>query len=145
MIELKTKKPIIVSMCLAGVPCNYKGEAMPCQEVIDLVDDGRAIPLCPEQLGGLTTPRTPAERVGEKVIAEDGLDVTAEFEKGARRTLKVALQTGAEVAILKAKSPSCGKGIVYDGTYTRNLIEGNGVTSDLLLANGIQVFTEEEI
>ena len=145
MNEKKTDRPIIVSMCLAGVPCNYKGEAYSVAELIDLVDQGRAIPLCPEQLGGLTTPRTPAEQIGGKVIARDGRDVTAEFRKGAQRTLRIALQVGAELAILKAKSPSCGKGLVYDGTHSGRLIEGNGETAALLLQNGIQVLTEEEI
>jgi uncharacterized protein YbbK (DUF523 family) len=145
MSEIKTDKPIIVSMCLAGVPCNYKGETWPSPIVIDLVDQGRAIPVCPEQLGGLTTPRTPAEQIGGKVITKDGRDVTAEFKKGAQRTLLIAQQVGAEVAILKATSPSCGKGIVYDGTHSGTLIEGNGETAALLLQNGIQVLTEEEI
>ncbi|MFC1710068.1 DUF523 domain-containing protein [Patescibacteria group bacterium] len=145
MTEIKTDKPIIVSMCLAGVPCNYKGESAPCQQVIDLVDQGRAILVCPEQLGGLSTPRTPAEKSGIKVIARDGTDVTEEFETGAERTLKIAQQTEAEIAILKARSPSCGKGIIYDGSHTGSLTEGNGLTAGLLLENGIKVLTEEEI
>jgi uncharacterized protein YbbK (DUF523 family) len=145
MSEIKTEKPIIVSMCLAGVSCNYLGESWPIPQVIDLVDQGRAIPVCPEQLGGLTTPRTPAEQLGGKVIAKDGRDVTAQFKRGARRTLLIAQQVGAEVAILKATSPSCGKGMVYDGTHSGTLIEGNGETAGLLLRNGIQVLTEEEL
>ena len=145
MSEIKTDKPIIVSMCLAGIPCNYIGEACPSPKVIDLVDQGRAIPLCPEQLGGLPTPRTPAEQLDGKVITKDGRDVTAEFKMGAQRTLLIAQQVGAEVAILKARSPSCGKGIIYDGTHSGTLIEGNGETADLLIKNGIQVLTDEEL
>lgn len=145
MNEIKTDKPIIVSMCLAGVPCNYLGEATPCQEVIELVDQGQAIPVCPEQLGGLTTPRTPAEKVGDRVITKDGADVTAEFTKGAQRTLLIAKQTGAELVILKSRSPSCGKGTIYDGTHSGTLIEGNGLTAELLINNGFQVLSEEEL
>ncbi len=145
MSEIKTDKPIIVSMCLAGVPCNYKGESFSNPKVIELVDEGLAIPLCPEQLGGLTTPRTPAEQIGGKVITKDGRDVTAQFKKGAQRTLLIAQQVGAEVAIMKATSPSCGKGIVYDGTHSGTLTEGHGETAGLLLQNGIKVLTEEEL
>ena len=145
MTEINTDKPIIVSMCLAGVSCNYKGETWPHQKVMDLVDQGRAIPVCPEQLGGLTTPRAPAEQLGGKVITKDGRDVTAEFAKGAQRTLLIAQQVGAEVAILKARSPSCGKGMVYDGTHTGTLVAGNGETAGLLIKNGIRVLTDEEL
>lgn len=145
MVKLKTDKPILVSMCLAGVPCNYIGEAAPCQEVIDLVDQGRALPVCPEQLGGLTTPRAPAEKLDNRVITQDGGDVTAEFAKGAHRTLLIAQQVGAEVAILKSRSPSCGKGTIYDGTHTGTLIPGSGLTAELLMKNGIQVLNEDDI
>lgn len=132
-------------MCLAGVPCNYMGESRPCQPVIHLVDQGKAIPICPEQLGGLPTPRTSAERLGDRVFTINGTDVTEAFESGAQRTLKIARLVGADVAILKARSPSCGKGKIHDGTHTGNLIEGNGLTADLLMEGGIRVFTEEEI
>jgi uncharacterized protein YbbK (DUF523 family) len=145
MTQIKTDKPIIVSMCLAGVPCDYMGESHPCQPVIHLVDRGKAIPICPEQLGGLPTPRTPAERLGDKVLTLNGADVTEAFERGARRTLQIARLVGAEVAILKSRSPSCGKGRIYDGTHTGILIEGNGLTAELLMESGIRVFTDETI
>jgi uncharacterized protein YbbK (DUF523 family) len=145
VIEKNMDKPIIVSICLAGVPCNYVGESSPCQAVIDLVDKGKAIPICPEQLGGLATPRTPAEKLGDKVITKDGTDVTEELERGAQRTLKIAQSIGADLAILKVLSPPRGKGITYDGTHTGSLTEGNGLTAGLLIENGIQVYTEEEI
>ena len=145
MAAFKTDKPIIVSMCLAGVPCNFKGEATPCQTVIELVDQGVAIPVCPEQLGGLTTPRTSAEKLGSKVITLDGEDVSAQYEKGALRTLKIAQAVGAEVAIMKARSPSCGKGFIYDGSHSGTLTEGHGLTTGLLIENGIQVYTEDEV
>lgn len=96
-------------------------------------------------MGELTTPRTPVEKLGDKVIARDGADVTEEFEKGADRTLKIAQLVGSEVAILKARSPSCGKGLIYDGSHTGSLTEGNGITADLLIQNSIKVLTEEEI
>ena len=136
---------ILVSSCLLGVECRYKGDGCPCQKVIDLGKDNTLIPVCPEQAGGLPTPRTPSERVGDKVIMRDGTDVTAEYKKGAETALYLAKTLGADFAVLKANSPSCGKGIIYDGTFTGGKCEGNGVTSELLLNNGIAVYTEDEI
>ena len=136
---------ILVSSCLLGVECRYKGDACPCQKLIDLGKDHTLIPVCPEQAGGLPTPRTPSERVGDKVIMRDGTDVTAEYQKGAQTALYLAKTLGADFAVLKANSPSCGKGIIYDGTFTGSKCEGNGVTSELLLNNGIAVYTEDEI
>lgn len=136
---------ILVSACLLGVECRYKGDSVPCQEVIALKDRHTLIPVCPEQAGGLPTPRIPSERVGDKVISKDGRDVTAEYDKGAQTALYLAKELGADFAILKANSPSCGKGTIYDGTFTGGKCEGNGVTADLLIQNGIPVFTEEEL
>lgn len=136
---------ILVSSCLLGVECRYKGDGCPCQKVIDLGKDNTLIPVCPEQAGGLPTPRTPSERVGDKVIMRDGTDVTSEYKKGAETALYLAKTLNADFAILKANSPSCGKGIIYDGTFTGAKCEGNGVTSELLLNNGIPVYTEDEI
>ena len=136
---------ILVSSCLLGVECRYKGDACPCQKLIDLGKDHTLIPVCPEQAGGLPTPRTPSERVGDKVIMKNGTDVTAEYQKGAQTALYLAKTLGADFAVLKANSPSCGKGIIYDGTFTGGKCEGNGVTSELLLNNGIAVYTEDEI
>lgn len=136
---------ILVSACLLGVECRYKGDACPCQKLIDLGKDHTLIPVCPEQAGGLPTPRTPSERVGDKVIMKNGTDVTAEYQKGAQTALYLAKTLEADFAVLKANSPSCGKGIIYDGTFTGGKCEGNGVTSELLLNNGIAVYTEDEI
>jgi uncharacterized protein YbbK (DUF523 family) len=136
---------IIVSACLAGVACRYNGESKPCEAVIRLVAEGKAIPLCPEQLGGLPTPRLPAEQVGDKVIRKDGLDVTGEFERGAQEALKIARLVGAKNAILKARSPSCGCGKVYDGSFTGALVDGNGVFAEMCKREGMDVKTEEEI
>jgi len=134
----------IVSACLAGIKCRWDGEARPCQKVIELVKQGKAIPVCPEQLGGLTTPRTPAEQKNNKVFTKDGKDVTAQFERGAEEALKIAKLVNCDEAILKAKSPSCGSGKVYDGTFSGKLIDGDGVFAKILKKNNIKVFTENE-
>lgn len=136
---------IIVSACLAGLCCRYDGLAKPCEKVIQLVAEGKAVPVCPEQLGGLPTPRQSAERVGERVLRKDGVDVTAEFIRGAEESLKLASMIGATEAILKAKSPSCGCDQIYDGSFSGRLIPGDGVFAALCKANGIEVKTEEEI
>ncbi|WP_035288433.1 DUF523 domain-containing protein [Clostridium sp. KNHs214] len=146
---------IIVSACLCGINCKYSGGNNLNQKVLELVKEGKAIPVCPEQLGGLSTPRIPHEIKGgtgkgvlegsAKLINPEGGDSTKEFIKGAYETLKIAQTVGAKKAILKAKSPSCGCGLIYDGTFTGNKIEGNGVTTELLLQNGIEVITEEVI
>jgi uncharacterized protein YbbK (DUF523 family) len=134
---------IIVSACLAGIKCNYNNDSKPCQEVVDLVKAGKAIPLCPEQLGGLPTPRPAAELSEEKVITNTEEDVTKEFLKGAEEVLKIAQMVGAKEAILKSKSPSCGCGKVYDGTFSKTLIDDDGVTVKLLKKNGIKVRNEK--
>ncbi len=131
--------------CLAGIKCRWDGEARPCKKVIDLVKQGKAIPVCPEQLGGLTTPRPPAEQKGKKVITKAGKDVSREFERGAREVLKIAKLAGCREAILKSKSPSCGSGKVYDGTFSGRLIDGHGVLTALLKKNRISVKSEEDI
>ena len=135
----------IVSACLAGVKCNYKGGSRPCPKVVELVKQGKAIPVCPEQLGGLTTPRVAAEQIEDKVITKDGEDVTIEFERGAREGLKIAKLVGCREAILKSKSPSCGAGKIYDGTFSKTLIDGDGTFAKLLKENDITVLTEDEI
>lgn len=135
----------IVSACLAGVKCRYDGESQPCDKILELVRNGEAIPVCPEQLGGLPTPRAQAEQQGAKVITKDGADVTNEFHRGAIEVLNLAKLVGCKEAILKSKSPSCGSGIVYDGTFTGTLIEGDGVLVRLLKENGINVLRDDEI
>ena len=138
-------KKIIVSNCLLGMECRYKGDSCRSEAVCALKDRAVLIGVCPEQMGGLSTPRNPAERVGDRVISSAGADVTAEYNKGAESALLLAKMNGATLAILKAKSPSCGKGLIYDGTFTGNKIPGNGVTVELLEKNGIRVFTEEDV
>lgn len=139
----------IVSSCLAGINCRYNGKSYENKEIINLVKEGKAIPLCPEQLGGLSTPRPPSEIVidengNKKVITQDNIDVTKEFLLGGERFLKVAKALGIKSAILKSKSPSCGYKCIYDGNFSGNLIKGNGITCDLLLENGINVYSEDD-
>ena len=136
---------LIVSGCLADLKCRYDGAAKPCEKVIRMVAEGKAIPVCPEQLGGLPTPRISAEIRGNKVIRKDGVDITEEFRRGAQEALKLAKLIGASTAILKARSPSCGSGQIYDGSFTGTLIVGNGVFAELCKNNGMEIKTEEEI
>ena len=135
----------IVIACLAGINCRFDGESRPCQKVIELVEQGKAIPVCPEQLGGLTTPRTAYEKKEDKVFTKTGDDVTAQFKNGAEEALKIALLANCDEAIVKSKSPSCGSGKVFDGTFSGKLINGDGVFTKILKENNIKVFTEDEI
>jgi len=137
-------KRILVSRCLLGYPCRYDGKSVPCVDVLSLKDKYDLIPVCPEELGGLQTPRIPAEIVGDRVIRRDGADVTAEYTLGAKIALTYALENGCDLAILKSRSPSCGKGTVYDGTFTGTLTHGDGITVRLLEARGIQVINEKD-
>jgi len=136
---------ILVSKCLLGIDCRYCGDNCKNEKVLSLSKQYDIIGVCAEQDGGLSTPRQPAERVGNKVIAKDGKDVTSEYEKGAKIALGIAKKEKIEFAVLKAKSPSCGKGLIYDGTFTGGKVAGNGVTAQLLLDNNFKVYTEEEI
>jgi uncharacterized protein YbbK (DUF523 family) len=146
---------VLVSACLAGRACRFDGSAATDDVVARLVAEGRAILVCPEADGGLGTPRPPAEISGgtgsdvlagrARVVTEDGTDVTGAYMKGARIALAAARRGGATTAILKARSPSCGKGRVYDGTFSRALTSGEGVTAALLEQEGIEVFSDEEV
>lgn len=138
-------KKILVSACLFGNNCRYKGDNCLSEKLLDLGKDNVLIPVCPEQLGGLPTPRHPAERVGEKVISDIGVDVTEEYERGANLAVEIAKANAVDYCVLKANSPSCGKGVVYDGTFTGGKREGNGVTVDKLLSEGFTVITENEL
>ena len=136
---------ILISACLLGLPCRYDGASKPQLWVEELARRHELIPMCPEQMGGLPTPRDPAERQGDKVISCAGKDVTKAYTKGAETALYFAKLNHVDFAVMKAKSPSCGKGLIYDGTFTGSKIPGNGVTVELLNANGIPVFTEDEL
>ncbi len=130
---------MIVSACLAGFPCRYDGKARPCAQVVELVRAGKAIPVCPEQLGGLPTPRTSCEIREGRVVDAEGYDRTEAFRRGARAVLRIAQTYGATEALLQSRSPSCGSGRIYDGSFTKTLTAGDGVTARLLKENGIQV------
>ena len=136
---------ILISGCLLGLKCRYDAKEKKLPEIEKLIEIYNLIPVCPEQLGGLPTPRIPAERVNNKVVNQAGVDVTKEYQLGAEEALKIAKLYNCKKAILKEKSPSCGCGKIYDGTFSRNLTDGNGVTADLLLKNGIEIFGESEI
>ena len=134
---------ILVSACLLGCACRYKGDSCRNERVLKLAEHHTLIPVCPEQMGGLSTPRDPSEIVGDKVISCNGRDVTEQYRKGAETALYLAQVFHADYAVFKANSPSCGNGIIYDGTFTGGKKEGRGVTADLPIKNGIPVFTED--
>ncbi len=135
---------LLVSACLLGCRCRYDGGCCRDERVLALREKYELIPVCPEQMGGLPTPRLPSEITEGRVFMKDGTDVTAAFTAGAEAALYLAKTLGAEKAVLKAKSPSCGKGLVYDGTFTGGKVPGNGVAASLLTENGVAVYTEEE-
>ncbi|MGI6188404.1 MAG: DUF523 domain-containing protein [Clostridiales bacterium] len=145
---------LLVSACLVGINCKYNGGNNYVPEIADLVKQGKAVPLCPEQLGGLPTPRIPVEIKGGSaedvlkgtavVIRKDGTDVTSNFIKGAIEVLRFCKDNGIELAILKSRSPSCGKGSIYDGTFSGRLIDGDGIAAYMLMDNGIHVITEND-
>lgn len=136
---------IAVSACLLGERCRYDGVSKCCEAVVALGKDYQLIAVCPEQLGGLPTPRVPAEIIGERVITKNGADVTEAYQQGARESLRIAQGQLCDVAVLKSRSPSCGKGCIYDGTFTGTLIAGDGVTAQLFKRSGLRVLTEEDI
>lgn len=144
-IVIDKNEKILISACLAGINCKYNGGNNENSKIITLIKNGNAILVCPEQLGGLTTPRVSAERLEDKVVTKDERDVTEEYNRGADEVLKLAQKLNIKKAILKSRSPSCGKGKIYDGTFSHTLIDNDGVTAELLRKNGIKVFTEEEI
>ena len=139
------KEKILVSACLLGTNCKYNGANNKNSKVLEYLKDKEVIPICPEILGGLTTPRNPAERVGKRVKTNKGQDVTKEFLKGAEETLYLSKLLNVKKALLKAKSPSCGNKEIYDGSFKGNIINGLGVTAELLKENDIEIINENEI
>ena len=138
-------KKILVSACLLGYNCRYKGDNCKNEKALALSSEAELIPVCPEVLGGLPTPRLPGEIVGDKVLASNGDDVTEQYLRGARLALEIAKNNRVALCVLKANSLSCGKGKIYDGTFSGTKTEGNGMTARLLLAEGFEVITEEEL
>jgi len=137
---------ILVSACLLGLPCRYDGLSKASSAVVKLLEHSEItlIPLCPEQLGGLATPRFPSERIHDRVMNDHGEDMTAFYHAGADRALRMAELYQVKRAILKAKSPSCGSDLIYDGSFSGKLIQGEGVTTELLRKQGILVASEKD-
>lgn len=136
---------LLVSACLLGLPCRYDGASKGHPLLPDLLERHTLVPVCPEQLGGLPTPRPPAERRGERVVTQCGTDVTVQYRRGAQEALTLCRMFHCDAALLKERSPSCGLGEIYDGSFSRHLVPGNGVTAALLRENGISVFGESQI
>ena len=136
---------ILVSACLLGANCRYDGGNNHRDQVIQLLKNHTLIPVCPEQLGGLSTPRPPVEWIGGKAMNNQGIDCTLLFCRGAEEALKIARLYGCKLAILKAKSPSCGNRQIYDGTFSGQLVDGAGGTARLLMEHGITVINETEV
>ena len=137
---------ILVSACLLGTPCRYDGKSKPHPLIKELIEKHQVIPVCGEVMGGLPTPRIPSERIGsDKVMNQEGVDVTENYRRGAEEVLRLGRLFGCNVAILKEKSPSCGSGKIYDGTFTRTLTDGYGVTAELLKENGFRILGESDL
>ena len=139
------KKNILVSACLLGHACRYDGKSKPCERVIALKDTYNLIAVCPEVMGGLPTPRVPSEICGARVLMKDGRDVTENYNRGAEKALEIARENACTVAILKEKSPSCGSDLIHNGLFDGGLVEGDGITAQLLKKAGIRVLGESEI
>ena len=140
----KNKEEYVVSACMAGIPCRYDGTCKTNEYVLNLVNCGKAHAMCPEVLGGLNTPRDPAEIVEGRVITREGMDVTKEYESGALKVLDYCKKHNIKKAILMDKSPSCGLRI-YDGTFSGNIINKKGITAQLLTDNDIEVISSSDI
>ena len=141
-MEKKTYE-FAVSACLCGFPCRYDGKSKPDERIKALYEEGRALPVCPEKLGGLTMPRTPCEIITGRVVSSDGEDRTNEYLLGSQRVLELCKKHGIKKAVLKQNSPSCGSSHIYDGTFSGTLIEGEGCLTALLRKNGIEVTGEK--
>ena len=136
------KVEYVVSACLAGCKCRYDGKDNLCLKVKQLVEEGRAVTVCPEVMGGMTTPRIPSERKDDKVINSIGEDNTAYFVKGVEKSIEIVKEHNIKKAILKAKSPSCGNKYIYDGTFSKTLVEGKGMLAEKLTELGLEIYDE---
>ena len=136
---------ILVSACLLGIGCRYDGKHKANHEVIRLAEKYNLIPVCPEIYGGLPTPRIPSERIGDKVMMKDGRDVTDNYKRGALEALELCRIYNVKTAILKQRSPSCGKGEIYDGTFTGTLTDGSGILAAALKMCGYTVIDAEDL
>jgi uncharacterized protein YbbK (DUF523 family) len=140
------RAPLLVSACLLGVACNHRGQASTSETVVELGGDRRLIPVCPETAGGLPTPRPAAEiQPTGRVRTRSGEDVTDAYRRGADHAVRLAAAAGVEAAVLKARSPSCGCHEVYDGSFSRARVPGEGVTARALREAGLVVWSEEDV
>lgn len=136
---------LLVSACLMGMGCRYDGKPNQLPRLAELMKQHTCIPVCPEIFGGLPTPRPPAERQGNKVVNDQGQDVTDAFVRGTAEVLRLADLYRCKAALLKERSPSCGSGQIYDGTFTKTLTEGDGLAAQLLKKKGLAVYGESQI
>jgi uncharacterized protein YbbK (DUF523 family) len=154
-VKIPDEGPVLISACLAGVPCTHAAEAKTRGWALELVASGRAVTVCPEVAGGLPIPRPEAEIRGgaggdvldglARVESVDGQDVTENYRRGADAALNAAARSGATLAILKARSPSCGCGAIYDGSFSGTLVDGDGVTAAALMRAGLDVISDEDV
>ena len=142
---MKTSYLYVVSACLSGEPCRYDGGNNAHPVVCELVEQGLALPVCPEFLAGLPIPRPQCEQLHGRVVNHNGLDVTEAFQRGTKLAMDLVRQHGCRRAVLKARSPSCGVGMVYDGSFSKRLIPGDGLWARQLRQVGISLDTEETV
>ena len=141
------KEPMLISACFLGIDCKYSGgnNALGDKVIAGLKEKYQLVPVCPESYGGLPSPRLPSERVGERVLAKDGADVTEQYKKGAAAALRLAKLFGCKIALMKERSPSCGHDSIYDGSFTGRVVPGDGVAAELLKQNGVTVYGESDV
>lgn len=141
------KEPMLISACFLGIDCKYSGgnNALGDKVIAGLKEKYQLVPVCPESYGGLPSPRLPSERVGERVLAKDGADVTEQYKKGAAAALRLAKLFGCKIALMKERSPSCGHDSIYDGSFTGRVVPGDGVAAELLKQNGVTVCGESDV
>ena len=139
------KEKLLISACLLGRNCKYNGGNNYAPLTEELKERYDLVPVCPEAFGLLPIPHDPSERVGDKVLSKSGEDVTEPFRRGAEKTLAAAIQQGVTRAVLKERSPSCGCGSIYDGTFTGTVVSGSGVAAELLLAHGVEIYGESRM
>ena len=140
----KAKEKIAVSACLLGVACRYDAKSKKHEAVCRYLEDKEVFLICPEVMGGLTIPRKPCELQNGHAINEQGEDMTIYYQKGAEEVEALMKREGIELALLKSKSPSCGHGFIYDGTFTKTLVEGDGICAKWLLKHGFKVISSAE-
>ena len=138
------QSPILLSACLMGEPCRFDGQGKQNAALLELLKDNTLIPVCPEVEGGLPIPRPPAEIEGTGVFRQNGEDVSEAFQKGASICTAKAVSVHVSQAILKSRSPACGCGKVYDGSFSKTLIDGDGVFTQHMKAAGITCISDED-